>query len=183
MNIDPQSRYKKVENGNYVVETAKTMKLTMINVGGLDIIDGNKKMILAVIWQLMRMYVLQVLASLAKSQGIEEISENHIIAWANARVQSSGKRTTMRNFKDTSLKNSRFLLELIAAIEPRAVDWDLFNAGVDNDSLMANAKYVISAARKLGACIFLVPEDIVEVKSKMILTFLAAVWMADLNRI
>jgi len=39
---------------------------------------------------------------------------------------------------------------------------------------MANAKYAISMARKLGATIFLLPEDIVEVKNKMILTFIGS---------
>jgi hypothetical protein len=32
-----------------------------------------------------------------------------------------------------------------------------------------NAKYAISIARKLGATIFALPEDIVEVKSKMVI--------------
>lgn len=32
-----------------------------------------------------------------------------------------------------------------------------------------NAKYAISIARKLGATIFVLPEDIVEVKSKMVI--------------
>jgi plastin-1 len=43
-----------VENANYVVEIGKGMKFSMINVGGLDIVDGSKKLILAIIWQLMR---------------------------------------------------------------------------------------------------------------------------------
>ncbi len=38
-----------------------------------------------------------------------------------------------------------------------------------------NAKYAISAARKLGCSLFLLWEDIVEVKPKMILSFLATV--------
>lgn len=95
---------------------------------------------------------------------------------------SSGKTTTMRNFKDSSLKNSKFFGDLIFAIEPRAVDYEQFSSGTDPDALMANARYVISSARKLGACVFLVPEDIVEVKSKMILTFISNIWTAELNR-
>jgi plastin-1 len=43
-----------------------------------------------------------------------------------------------------------------------------------------NAKYVISCARKVGATVFLTPEDIVEVKSKMIVTFVASLWTAEL---
>jgi plastin-1 len=40
-------------------------------------------------------------------------------------VKASGKASKMRNFKDVSTKNSIFFLELITAIEPRAVDWDV----------------------------------------------------------
>lgn len=40
-------------------------------------------------------------------------------------VKASGKHGKMRNFKDSGLKNGLFLLELISAIEPRAVDWDV----------------------------------------------------------
>jgi plastin-1 len=47
---------------------------------------------------------------------------------------------------------------------------------------MLNAKYAISTARKIGACVFLTPEDIVEVKSKMIMTFVSELWLAYLVR-
>jgi plastin-1 len=43
-----------------------------------------------------------------------------------------------------------------------------------------NAKYVISCARKVGATVFLTPEDVIEVKAKMILTFVASLWTAEL---
>jgi plastin-1 len=47
---------------------------------------------------------------------------------------------------------------------------------------MLNAKYLISCARKIGACVFLTPEDVVEVKSKMIMTFCSEVWAAQLRK-
>jgi hypothetical protein len=40
---------------------------------------------------------------------------------------------------------------------------------------------VLSCARKIGAAVFLTPEDIVEVKSKMLLNFVASIWMADIQ--
>ena len=39
-----------------------------------------------------------------------------------------------------------------------------------------NAKYALSVARGLGAMIFVVWEDITEVKSKLLLTFLASLY-------
>jgi plastin-1 len=88
----------------------------------------------------------------------------------------------MRSFKDPNLKNSMFFIDLLTAIEPRAVDWDQVTRGDTPENQMLNAKYAISTARKIGACVFLTPEDIVEVKSKMLLTYIAGLWMADLIR-
>ena len=58
VNLEPKGRFKLVENGNYVVDLGKMLKFSLINVGGLDIVDGNKKLILAIIWQLMRKCVI-----------------------------------------------------------------------------------------------------------------------------
>ena len=127
-------------------------------------------------------YTLSVLAGLAVHEGITDITEDHIVRWANEKVASSGKTSAMRSFKDSSLKNSVFLLELVAAIESRAVNFDLVSRGDTYEDQMMNAKYVISNARKVGACVFLTPEDIVEVKSKMILTFVASLWAAAMVR-
>jgi plastin-1 len=58
------------------------------------------------------------------------------------------------------------LLSLCAAIEPRAVNWDIMTEGTTEEDQKNNAKYVSSVARKLGAVIFCVWEDIVHVNSK-----------------
>jgi plastin-1 len=87
----------------------------------------------------------------------------------------------MRNFKDQSLKSGTFFLDLVNAIEPRAVNWELVTSGSTEDERMSNAKYSISIARKIGACVFLTPEDIVEVKSKMLMTFVSGLWATDLT--
>ena len=44
-----------------VARRTQAMGLTVVNVGGLDIIDGNRKMTLAIMWQLMRRHTLNLL--------------------------------------------------------------------------------------------------------------------------
>jgi len=98
-----------------------------------------------------------------------------MITWSNNLVKSGGKSTSMQNFKDHSLKNSLFFLDLLDCVRPGCVDHSLvLHSGSDEDN-MKNAKLAISMARKLGATIFLLPEDIVEVKHKMILTFIGSI--------
>jgi len=72
-----------------------------------------------------------------------------------------------------------FLLHLLYAVEPRVVDWRLVTHGHDDDDRLLNARYAISIARKIGATIFLLPEDIVEVRQKMVLTFVASLVALD----
>ena len=66
---------------------------------------------------------------------------------------------------------------------PRVVDWRLVTAGQSQEDKLLNARYAISVARKLGATIFVLPEDLVEVKAKMVTVFVAALMTIDqLNR-
>ncbi|CAM9254077.1 unnamed protein product [Chrysoparadoxa australica] len=176
VNENPKNRYKKVENGNYVIETGKVMGLTLVNVGGLDIIDGNKKMILAVMWQLMRAHTLNLLNEL--SAGRRRIEDADIVKWANSK--SSGMR--IRNFQDKVISNAVFLLKVCHGINRGVVNWDLVAKDADTlEAKINNAKYAISVARKLGALVFLCPEDIVEVRSKMIMLYCASLWHAENN--
>lgn len=44
---------------------------------------------------------------------------------------------------------------------------------------LANAKYAISMARKIGARVYALPEDITEVKPKMVMTVFACLMAMD----
>lgn len=129
----------------------------------------------------LRRYTLLVLAQLASHSGVTEVTEEQVINWANQKVAASGKSSSMRNFKDQSLKTGTFFLDLVNAIEPRAVNWELVTPGSTEEECLSNAKYSISIARKIGACVFLTPEDIVEVKSKMLMTYVSGLWATDLT--
>lgn len=71
------------------------------------------------------------------------------------------------------------MLDLITAIEPQIINAEYVTPGTTPEDALLNARYAISVARKLGAVIFCLPEDIVEVKPKMILTFLASIMAID----
>jgi plastin-1 len=167
----PMMRVKAVENTNYVVDLGKDMKFSLVGIGGVDITDGKESLTLAVVWQLMRHHVLTVLKEVG---GGAPVSEQAMIKWANEAVSASGKASTMKSFKDQNLKDSVFFLELLDAIRP-VVDWNIVQRGNTDAELLNNAKYAISIARKLGATIFVLPEDITESKDKMILTFIGSI--------
>lgn len=120
-----------------------------MGIGAQDIQEGNKKLTLAIVWQLVRIHYLQIIGSK---------TEADIIAWANSAVSDM----QIANFRDKNLADGRFLIKLCASIEPRVVNWDLVTSGENDVDRSMNAKYAISIARKLGAVIFLVWDDVVE---------------------
>ncbi|XP_058070749.1 fimbrin-5-like isoform X2 [Magnolia sinica] len=166
--------FRKVENCNQVIRIGKELNFSLVNVAGNDIVQGNKKLILAFLWQLMRFNILQLLKNLSSSHG-KEMTDTDIQNWANTKVRSAGRKTQMESFKDKNLSNGIFFLELLSVVEPRVVNWNLVTKGETDDEKKLNATYIISVARKLGCSIFLLPEDIMEVNQKMILTLTASI--------
>ncbi|KAG8488389.1 hypothetical protein CXB51_016558 [Gossypium anomalum] len=167
--------FKKVENCNQVINIGKDLNFSLVNVAGNDVVAGNKKLIVAFLWQLMRFSMLQLLKNLRSYSHGKEITDADILNWANNKVKKSGRTTQMESFKDKSLSNGVFFLELLTAVEPRVVDWNLVTKGETDEDKKSNATYIISVARKIGCSIFLLPEDVIEVNQKMILTLTASI--------
>jgi plastin-1 len=165
----PLIRFKCIENTNYVVELGKHWNFSLVGIQGADITDGSKTLTLALVWQLMRTHIIETLKKLSSAE--QAITDADIINWANALVEESGKETRMSSFKDASLHSGHFLIDLLNAMKKGVVNYELVTLGETDEDAKMNAKYAISIARKLGATIFLLPEDIIEVKPKMILTF------------
>ncbi|KAL8140491.1 hypothetical protein V2J09_006512 [Rumex salicifolius] len=167
--------FRKVENCNQVVRIGKELNLSLVNVAGNDIVEGNKKLIIAYLWQLMRFHMLQLLRNLRSCSQGKEITDSDILNWANQKVKHYGKTSHMDSFKDRSLSNGIFFLDLLTAVEPRVVNWQLITKGETDEDKLNNASYIISVARKIGCSVFLLPEDIVEVNQKMMLTLTASI--------
>lgn len=167
------SRFKALENTNYGVEIGKANNFSLVGIDGSDIVDGNKLLTLGLVWQLMRRNIVQTLTSLGNGK---HVSDSDILNWANQQVAKLGKSSNVRSFNDKSLSNAVFLLDILNGIKPGYVDYDLVyqGANITDDERYANARLAISIARKLGALIWLVPEDIIEVRSRLVLSFVGS---------
>ena len=118
---------------------------------------------MAVLWQLVRLNYLQIIGSK---------TEEDLVKWANECVPNQ----KIKNLKDHALSDGTFLIKLTAAVEPRAINWDIVMKGENDEEKANNAKYAISIARKLGAVVFCVWEDIVNVNYKMILILVCSLF-------
>jgi hypothetical protein len=65
------------------------------------------------------------------------------------------------------------ICDLIEAIKPNSIKYEILSSEKTNEAKMDNARYALSSARKIGARVYALPEDIVEVKQKMVMTIFA----------
>nr|GMD23792.1 fimbrin-2-like [Ipomoea batatas] len=111
--------FRKVENCNQVVKIGKQLKFSLVNIAGNDIVQGNKKLTLAYLWQLMRFNMLQLLKNLRSHSLGKEITDADILDWANSQVKSSGRHGHMASFKMVSFSLSclaQYILELSTGV-------------------------------------------------------------------
>ena len=165
-------RFKAVENTNYAIELGKQNGFSLVGIQGADITDGQKTLTLGLVWQLMRKDITLTLSALAQRLGKREITDNEMVRWANDMSRRGGRNSAIRSFKDPAIGTGVFLLDVLNGMKSSYVDYDLVTAGHTDDDAYLNAKLSISIARKLGATIWLVPEDICQIRSRLVTTFI-----------
>lgn len=138
------------------------LSLKMLAIGGKNLTEGVKVDTLASVWALCK-------TSYGKLLGDQ--SEKDVLNWANSiaagkDLDGRGTVAAIKSFKDKSLSDGRFLMHILADIEPRSVNWSVMEDGDTEEGRETNAKYVISVARKLNALIFCVWDQIVTVHPK-----------------
>lgn len=173
---------KKLENCNYAVELGKhPAKFSLVGIGGQDLNDGNQTLTLALVWQLMRRYTLNVLEDLGDGQ---KANDDIIVSWVNRTLSEAGKSTSIQSFKDKMISSSLAVVDLIDAIQPGCINYDLVKSGnLTEDDKHNNAKYAVSMARRIGARVYALPEDLVEVKPKMVMTVFACLMGRGMKRV
>ena len=127
----------------------------------------------------MRSYTLNMLSNLPQSNKNGKVVESEIIRWANTKLREAGKESQIRGFQDPAISTGLPLIDLIDAIKPGSINYDLVLEAEEEEEKIANAKYGISMARRLGARVYALPEDIVEVKPKMVMTVFAVLMSRD----
>ncbi|XP_071354865.1 plastin-1-like [Trachinotus anak] len=166
---------KKLENCNYAVELGRNVAhFSLVGIGGENLNEGSRMHTLALVWQLMRRYTLLVLSDLGDG---EKVGDQVILNWVNTTLSQKHKDTQISSFKDKLISTSLPVIDLIDAIAPGTVKWDMVKRGekgvLKDEEKLNNAKYAVSLARKIGARVYALPDDLVEIKPKMVLTMFA----------
>merc|ERR1719373_194081 len=167
-------------NCNYAVELGKKLNFVLVGIAGSDIMEGNQTLTLALVWQLIRAYTLSLLSKL--NEDGTPIVESEIISWANNKLSEGGKSSQIKHFQDKTNKTALPIIDLIDAMKTGVIDYSVVKTGskLTGEDCLSNAKYAVNMARKIGAPVYALPEDISEVKHKMVMTVYASLMLADM---
>jgi len=159
---------------------------SLVGVDGKDLNSGNRKLTLALIWQLRRHSLLMMLSAL-RERSAGPLTDDAILRWANETVAASGSSRKLTSFGDASLGDSLFFADLLNAVRPGSIKREVlantpagrtgsqWEEDKRHDEKKANAKYVLTVARKLGCAVFLTWEDMLECRPKMMFSFCATI--------
>ncbi|KAG9478353.1 hypothetical protein GDO78_013383 [Eleutherodactylus coqui] len=126
-------------------------------------------------------YTFNVLMGLGDGQ---KVNDEIIVNWVNRTLAEAGKSSCIQNFKDKSISTCLPVVDLIDAIQPGSVNYDLVKTGtLSDEDKHENATYAVSMARRIGARVYALPDDLVEVKPKMVMTVFACLMGRGLKKV
>lgn len=166
-NENPRSRIQKMENLTIILDFIKEQNISLVNIGPEDIVDGNQKLILGLIWTLIsKLYISDILTNEFFTM------KEEILNWAQ-RVTAGYKNVKIDDLS-TSWQNGLGFNAIIHKFRPNLVP-DMFlldpNNKVDNcDKAFKIAEDYLEIPRLFD------PEDIIDVirpDEKSVMTYLA----------
>ena len=103
----PKNVFDRINNCNEVVNAGKRLAGVKIQgIGGYDIQEGNKMLILAIVWQLCRLHALQLIGSKTEQDLLNWVSETEYVT----------------AFNDAKFADGTLLLKLCAQVDASVVD-------------------------------------------------------------
>lgn len=200
-NLRAKDIFNVMINHNAAIEAAKEAGCNIVNIGPQDFVDKQEHLILAFIWQLLKLELLRgvnevqmaeyfIEAEMTKAD-VASVEGAHIEATATATASSAKKSPEMallrwfnallhrvepkvpevRNFGE-DIKGSEAYIVLMNQISPDMCSLD----GLNIPDLDQRAEFVVANAFKLGCNPFVTPYDIVQGNRKLNLAFTATLF-------
>ncbi|KAM0755557.1 actinin-like protein [Meredithblackwellia eburnea MCA 4105] len=150
-NHDPVMRVQKAENVILALDRIKSMNVPLINIGPEDIMDGNRKLILGMVWLL----VLRFLIANINEEGSN--AKEGLLLWCQRRTQPYAE-VDVKNFS-RSWQDGLAFCALIHRHRPDLIDYDSLSK--DLSSATENTKLAFRVAEEhLGIPQLLDVEDV-----------------------
>lgn len=166
-NSNPFSRILKMENLSYIIDYIKDQGIVLINIGPSDIVDGDQKLILGLIWTIISKMTMGSNSSLENNSMREELLE-----WVQ-KVTESYDNVNVKNFTSSWVDGIAFNA-IIHKFRPNLIP-NYFDLSKSNSDFNMQQAFTI-AEKNLDIPRLFDPEDITQAitpDEKSIMTYVS----------
>jgi len=146
---DPKQRIKMRENCSIALQFIQKKGIKLIGIGEDDIIDGQPKLTLGLIWTIINKFLIEDIS-------VEEATaRDALLIWAKKNTQGYAD-VNVTNFTNSWSSGLAFCA-LINKFRPNLLDYN----ALDRPNHTENCKKAFAACKELGIYVYLDPEDLV----------------------
>lgn len=172
-------------NVNRVLEGVGKLGLRMTNCGPFDIIHANRKIVLGLLWHIMRAYLLanvgvsghpELVYLLEEREGVQQLCELGpeviLTRWVNYHIKRDGTDRRLTNFAE-DLEDGEVILRLLRRVAPLSVDLPLIKSALEQDDVEKRYKALLKCATMAGCRRYITAENLKNKRRDLNVAFLA----------
>jgi hypothetical protein len=169
------------ENITLALNSAKSIGLSTVNIGNIDIRDGTKHICLGLTWQVIRMALVkdiqlshcpELFRLLNDGEELADLlklsPEQILIRWLNYHLKAANSNRKATNFTE-DLKDSEILTIVLSQIAPESCN----RSPLNESDMLKRADLMLDESDKIDCKKFTTPNLIVKGHAKMNLAFVA----------
>ena len=149
--MSPGNKFKRLTNNNYAVTLAThaPFLFSLVGIAGSDLVEGNQKLTLALVWQLMRFQLYRNLEKILDSRGSGGEKSIAVPSDAKASRKPAASKQTLNDKTLVVHANSAIARALKSKPMPTAPGWDIrpwlkLRLKSANDDHLANSSFLLS---------------------------------------
>ena len=169
------------ENNNVVVNSAKAIGCSVVNIGSQDIMEGREHLILGLIWQIIKIGLQanidikvhpELFRLLEPGESMEDFlklpAEQILLRWFNYHLKKANHHRVVKNFS-SDIKDGENYTVLLNQLAPNLCS----RSPLQTADLYDRAEQILQNAEKLGCRKYLSPKTLVEGNPKLNFAFVA----------
>ncbi|KAG1420073.1 hypothetical protein G6F58_004330 [Rhizopus delemar] len=175
------NNFQMVENNNIVINSAKAIGCSVVNIGSSDIIEGREHLILGLIWQIIKRGLLskidikqhpELYRLLEQDETLDDFlklpPDQILIRWFNYHLKAAGWERRVSNFSKDVADGENYTI-LLNQLKPELCS----RAPLQERDLLKRAEMVLVNAEKIDCRKYLTPTALVAGNPKLNLAFVA----------
>ena len=173
--------FQMTENNNIVIQSAKAIGCSVVNIGPQDLTDGREHLILGLIWQIVRRGLLskidlknhpELYRLLEEDETLEELlklpPDQILLRWFNYHLKMAKWPRRVGNFSKDVSDGENYVV-LLSQIKPEVCD----RQPLQEQDLFTRAEMVLQRADAIGCRKYLTPGSMLAGNPKLNLAFVA----------